>query len=205
MKLYYAYQSCALAAHIVACEAGIAIDPVKVDIDGQTKTTADGVDFHTINPKGWVPTIVLDDGETLTESAAILQYLADLKPEAKLAPAQGSFARVRLQETLNHLGTDIHRGFSPLFVRATPPATREERTASLRRHYAVLDKQLAGRKYLLGDDYSVADAYLFAMTRWAELIKLDLSEFTHVQSHLKSIAARPAVKAAMDAQGLATA
>jgi glutathione S-transferase len=200
MKLYYAPQSCALAPHIVAVEAGLPITPILVDIP--TLKTASGLDYLSINPKGFVPALALDDGQILTENAAVLQYLADLKPGAGLAPAHGTMARTRLHEALHYLGTDIHRGYSPLFRRDTPAETREERRASLRRHYAVLDAQLSRTRFLLGDQYSVADAYLFALTRWAELIRLDLAGYVHVLAFQRGIAERPAVITAMRAQGL---
>lgn len=144
MKLYYIAQSCALASHIAACEAGIPVEVVEVDL--ATKKTATGLDFLAINPKGYAPALELDNGEVLTENAAILQYLADLKPEARLA--------------------------------------------------------LAGHEYLLGNEFSVADAYLFALTRWAEFVKFDLSDFPHLQAFQRSISARPAAQAAMRAEGL---
>lgn len=200
MKLYYAPQSCALAPHIVAVEAGLPITAIPVDIP--TLRTASGLDYLAINPKGFVPALELDDGQVLTENGAVLPYLADLAPHAGLAPPGGSMARTRLHEALHYLGTDIHRGYSPLLRRDTPEQTREERRTSLRRHYAVLDAQLSRSRFLLGDRYGVADAYLFALTRWAELIRLDLSEFTHLQAFQRSVAARPAVVAAMRSQGL---
>jgi glutathione S-transferase len=203
MKLYYISESCALASHIVASEAGIPVQPIRVDFP--TKTTADGRDFMAINPKGYVPALEFDDGQVLTESPAIVQYLADLKPEARLAPANGSFARARLQETLNYIATEFHRGYSPLFSPTTPAEIREQQLAHLRKHYGLLDKQLASRKYLLGNDFTVADAYLFAITRWADFVKLDLTDYANVQTYQKSIAARPAVRAAMQAQGLKVA
>jgi len=200
MKLYYAPQSCALAPHIVAVEAGLPITAVPVDIP--SLRTATGQDYLAINPKGFVPALELDDGQILTENGAVLPYLADLAPDAGLAPPNGTMARTRLHEALHYLGTDIHRGYSPLFRRDTPAPTREERQASLRRHYAVLDAQLSRSAFLLGDRFGVADAYLFALTRWAELIRLDLSAFAHLQAFQQRIAARPAVIAAMRAQGL---
>lgn len=203
MKLYYIAQSCALASHIAASEAGIPVDIVEVDL--ATKRTAAGIDFLTINPKGYAPALQLDDGAVLTESAAILQYLADMKPESGLAPANGTLARVRLQETLNYIATEIHRGYSPLFNPATPAAIREERVANLRRRYALLEGQLAQHEYLLSDEFSVADAYLFAITRWAEVVKLDLSDYPHLLAFRTSVGARPRVKAAMQAEGLHTA
>ena len=203
MKLYYMLQSCALASQIVAKEAGIPVDSTRVDPG--TKKTATGADFLAINPKGYVPALELDDGGVLTENAAIVQYLADLKPETRLAPANGTLARVRLQEALNYIATEVHRGYGPLFNPTTPAAIREERSANLRKHYALLDKQLAGRKHLLGDVFTGADAYLFAVTRWAEVVKLDLSDYANLQVFQKSVSARPAVRAAMKAQGLMAA
>jgi glutathione S-transferase len=200
MKLYYMLESCALAPQIVANEAGIPVQPVRVDF--KTKTTAAGGDFFAINPKGYVPALALDDGEVLTENAAILQYLADLKPEAQLAPANGTLARVRLQEALNYIATEIHRGYSALFNPTTPAQVREEASASLRKRYVLLDKQLAGRTYLFGDEFTAADAYLFVVTRWAAIVKLDLSGYANLKAFQKAVAARSAVQAAMKAQGL---
>jgi glutathione S-transferase len=200
MNLYYIEQSCALAPHIVANEAGIPVNPVRVDF--KTKRTAGGADFVAINPKGYVPALELDNGEVLTENVALLQYLADQKPAAQLAPANGTLARVRLQEALNYIATELHRGYSPLFNPATPAAVREDASASLHKRYALLDKQLTGRTYLFGDEFTVADAYLFVVTRWAEIVKLDLSGYANLQAFQRTVAARPAVKAAMKAQGL---
>jgi glutathione S-transferase len=200
VKLYYIAQSCALASHIVANEAGIPIEPIEVDL--ATKKTAAGTDFLAVNPKGYVPALELDDGEVLTESAAILQYLADLNPESRLASVNGTLARVRLQEALSYIATEIHRGYGPLFNPATPAAIREERSANLRRHYALLDDQLADHKYILGDEFSVADPYLFTITRWAEVVKLDLSDYPHLLAFQRAVGARPQVKAAMKAEHL---
>jgi glutathione S-transferase len=200
MKLYYLPNSCALAPQIVANEAGIPVTSVKVDF--KTKTTETGANYLAINPKGYVPALALDDGDVLTELAAIVQFLADQKPGARLAPANGTRERVRLQEALNYIGTEIHRGYSPLFRPDTPAQIRAERSDHLHKHYALLDQQLAGRSYLFGDAFSVADAYLFAVTRWAPIVKVDLSDFANVQAFQASVAARPAVRAAMQAQGL---
>jgi glutathione S-transferase len=200
MKLYYILESCALAPQIVANEASIPVESIRVDF--KTKTTQAGADYLAINPKGYVPALELDDGEVLTENAAILQYLADLKPQARLAPANGTLARVRLQEALNYVATEIHRGYTPLFNPATPAEVREEASARLRQRYALIDKQLAGRTYLFGDEFTGADAYLFVVTRWAALVSLNLSDYANLQAFQKTVAARPAVKAAMKAQGL---
>ena len=200
MKLYYSPGSCALSPHIVALEAGIPLETVKVDLT--TKTVAEQGDYWDINPKGYVPALELDDGEVLTEGPAIVQYLADLRPDSALAPANGSFGRVRLQEALNYITAEIHKTYSPLFRPDVLPAVREERLAYLRRRYALLDRQLEGRKYLLGDDFSVADAYLFAVTRWARGVKLDLAEFPNVEAFQKRVGSRKAVLSALRAEGL---
>ena len=200
MKLFYSPGACSLSPHIVAQEAGIDLELVKVDT--KTKTIAAEGDFWAINPKGYVPAIELDNGEVLTEGPAIVQYLADLKPDSKLAPANGTWARTRLQETLNYITSEIHKSYSPLFNPKTPEDVRTERKEYLRRRYALLDKQLEGRKYLFGDQFTVADAYLFVVTNWARGTKVDLSEFTNLQAFQQRVAARPAVRAAMQAEGL---
>ena len=200
MKLYYAPGACSLSPHIVATEAGIPIQLVKVDT--KTKTVVSDGDYWTINPKGSVPALELDNGEILTEGPAIVQFLADLKPESRLAPANGTFPRSRLQEALNYITSEIHKTYSPLFNPQILPEVREERVGYLRKRYALLDKQLAGRKYLFGDQFTVADAYLFTVTRWAAAIKIDLSDFANLRAFQKNVAARPAVQAAMKAEGL---
>ena len=200
MKLYYSPGACSLSPHIVAREAGIAVDLVKVDL--ASKTVASDGDFWAINPKGSVPVLQLDTGETLTEGPAIVQYLADLKPEAKLAPANGTFPRARLYEVLNYITSEIHKSYSPLFNAQILPEVRAERVAYLRKRYALLDQQLAGRAYLLGDQFSVADAYLFTVTRWAAIVKVDLSDYANLQAFQQRVADRPAVQAALTAEGL---
>ena len=200
MKLYYSSGSCSLSPRIVALEAGIPLETVKVDL--KTKTVAEEGDYWGINPKGYVPALELDDGQVLTEGPAIVQFLADLKPESGLAPASGSFERVRLQEALNYITAELHKTYSPLFKPEVLPAVREDRLAYLRRRYALIDKQLAGRQYLVGSRFSVADAYLYAITRWARGVKLDLSEFPNVEAFQKRIGSRKAVLEALRAEGL---
>jgi glutathione S-transferase len=200
MKLFYSPGACSLSPHIVAREAGLEVQLEKVDFKTRT---AGGVDFSAINSKGYVPTLQLDDGEVLTEGPAIVQYLADQKPGAALAPAAGTRDRYRLQEMLGYINSELHKSYSPLFKADVTPAVREERTAYLHKRYAFLDKRLAKHDWLVGDRFSVADAYLFAVTRWAEPLKVDLSAFPHVLSFQKRVAARPAVRAALDAEGLA--
>jgi glutathione S-transferase len=200
MKLYYSPGACSLSPHIVANEAGIPIELVKVDT--KTKSIRQEGDFWAVNPKGYVPALELDDGEVLTEGPAIVQFLADSRPEAALAPANGTFARVRLQEALNYITSEIHKAYSPLFNPEVLPAVREERLAYLRKRYALVEKQLEGRKYLLGDSFTVADAYLFAVTNWARLVKLDLSDFPNQREFQKRVGSRKSVLAALRAEGL---
>jgi glutathione S-transferase len=200
MKLYYSPGACSLSPHIVANEAGIALELVKVDT--RTKAIRQEGDFWAVNPKGYVPALELDDGEVLTEGPAIVQYLADSRPEAALAPANGTFARVRLQETLNYITSEIHKAYSPLFNPEVLPAVREERLAYLRKRYALIERQLEGRKYLLGDSFTIADAYLYAVTNWARSVKLDLSGFPNLREFQKRVGSRKAVLAALRAEGL---
>lgn len=200
MKLYFSPGACSLSPHIVANEAGIPLTLVKVDT--KTKTIARDGDYWEVNPKGYVPALELDDGQLLTEGPAIVQYLADLAPAAGLAPANGSFERVRLQEALNYLTSEIHKAYSPLFKDDVLPAVREERLEYLERRYALIEKQLEGRSYLLGERFTVADAYLFTLTRWARIVKLDLSGFTNLEAFQKRVGSRKAVIAALRAEGL---
>lgn len=200
MKLFYASGACSLSPHIVAHEAGIELRLQKVDL--KSKTIAAEGDFFGINPKGYVPTLELDDGQILTEGPAIVQYLADLKPAKGLAPPSGTFTRYRLQEWLGFINSELHKTYSPLFKPDTPAQTRAERQAYLAKRYAVVEKQLAGHPYLLGDNFTVADAYLFTVTNWAGTVKFDLAPFPNVRAFQERIAARPAVKAAMQAEGL---
>jgi glutathione S-transferase len=202
MKLYYSSGACSLSPHIVAREAGIAVELVKVDT--KTKRTESGADFLAINPKGYVPTLELDNGEVLTEGPAIVQYLADLKPASGLAPANGTLARYRLQEMLGYINSELHKSYSPLFKPDTPEATRQERKEYLHKRYAFLDGVLAKQPWLLlGDQFTAADAYLFTVTNWARHVELDLSGFPAVLAFQQRVAERPAVQAAMDFEGLA--
>ena len=171
-------------------------------VDTKTKITETGRDYWQINPKGYVPALELDNGEVLTEGPAIVQYLADLRPEAGLAPASGTFARVRLQEMLGYINSELHKTYSPLFKKETLPEVRAEREAYLRLRYALIEKTLAAQPWLLGDTFSVADAYLYTVTGWADFLKLDMSEFPAIAAFQKTVAARPAVQAARVAEGL---
>ena len=200
MKLYYAAGACSLSPHIVAQEAGIALELEKVDT--KAKRTASDQDYWLINPKGYVPALALDDGELLTEGPAIVQYLADLKPESGLAPANGTTARYRLQEMLGYINSELHKTYSPLFKPETPDAVREERKEYLRRRYRLLEERLAQHPWLVGDRFTVADAYLFTVTNWARHVALDLSEFPALLDFQKRVAERPAVQTALEAEGL---
>jgi len=200
MKLYYSPGACSLSPRIVALEAGLDLAYEKVD--GKAKRTESGNDFWQINPKGYVPALQLDDGAVLTEGPAIVQYLADLRPASALAPANGSLARYRLQEALGYINSELHKSYSPLFNPATPEATREERKEYLRRRYALIEATLTRHPYLLGDEFTVADAYLFTVTRWAQFVDLDLTAFPHLQAFQQLVAARPAVARALEAEGL---
>lgn len=200
MKLFFSPGACSLSPHIVALEAGIDLKLEKVDT--RTKTVRVEGDFWKVNPKGYVPALELDDGEILTEGPAIVQYLADLRPESGLAPANGTWARVRLQEALNYITSEIHKTYSPLFNPKVSTEVRQERIEYLRRRYALLDAQLAGRKYLFGDQFTVADAYLFVVTNWAKSTRVDLSDFANLLAFQQRVAARPAVRAALAAEGL---
>jgi glutathione S-transferase len=200
MKLYYFPGACSLSPHIVALEAGIPLQLEKTDI--KTKLTESGEDFERINPKGYVPTLVLDNGEVLTEGTAIVQYLADLKPESGLAPANGTLPRYRLQEMLCYINSELHKNYSSLFNPDTPETARAERKAYLLRRYQFIENTLAKQPWLLGEQFTAADVYLFTITSWAGHVGLDLSRFTALAAFQQLVASRPAVQAALEAEGL---
>jgi glutathione S-transferase len=200
MKLYYSPGACSLSPRIVASELGVTLAFEKVDTGA--KRTETGRDYWQINPKGYVPALELDDGALLTEGPAIVQYLSDLAPAAQLAPANGTFARVRLQEMLGYINSEIHKSYSPLFRKETPAETRAERKAYLQRRYEFVENILAKQPWLLGDRFSAADAYLFTVTRWAAGVDLDLTAFPALRAFQERVAARPAVQAALAAEGL---
>ena len=200
MKLFYSSGACSLSPHIVASEAGIALELQKVDLKTKTMTTEG--DYLAINPKGYVPALQLDNGELFTEGPAIVQYLADLKPQTGLAPPAGTLPRYRLQEMLGYINSELHKTYSPLFNPATPAETRAEREAYLRRRYGLVEKQLEAGKYLFGEPFTVADAYLFTVTNWARMVNFSLAEFPNLRAFQERVAGRPAVQAAMRAEGL---
>ncbi len=200
MKLYYGPGACSLSPHIVLREAGFDFTLEKVDT--KTHKTESGKDFYSVNPKGYVPVLELNDGQLLTEGPAIVQYLADQKPAAKLAPANGTFERYRLQELLNFISTEIHKQFSPLFNPATSDEVRKAQAEKLGTRFEFVAGQLGSKPYLLGEAFSVADAYLFTVMNWAKVVKLDLSRWPTLLEYLKRVASRPAVQAALKAEGL---
>jgi glutathione S-transferase len=200
MKLYYSPGACSLSPHIVLQEAGLKFDAVQTST--KTHKLQDGTDFYTINPKGYVPVLELDNGERLTEGPAIVQYIADLVPDKKLAPANGTLARARLQEWLNFTTSEIHKTFSPIFNPAVPEEYKTMAKAKLVDRYRWVDAQLEGKSFLLGDAFSVADAYLFTVTNWAKHVGIDLAGFKNLGAFMGRVAARPAVQEAMKAEGL---
>ena len=200
MKLYFSPGACSLSPHIVARELGIELTLEKVD--NSAKKLADGSDFLAVNPKGYVPALRLDNGEVLTEGPAIVQYLADTKPDAKLAPPNGTFERYRLQEMLGYINSELHKSYSPLFNPKSSPELKKDREDYLQKRYGLIEKQLAGKSYLFGEQFTVADAYLFTVTNWANFVKLDLSAFPNLRAFQERVAGRPAVQAAMVAEGL---
>lgn len=200
MKLYFTPGACSLSPHIVALEAGLSIDIEQVDL--RQKRTAGGADYKAINPKGYVPALELDDGAVLTEGPAIVQYLADLAPDTRLAPPAGTLERYQLMGWLNFISTELHKGFSPLFRPDASDEMKAAARANLANRYAFVADQLKGRDYLAGERFSVADAYLFTVTSWAGFVDVDLSAWPVVQAYQARIGARPAVQAAMRAEGL---
>jgi glutathione S-transferase len=200
MKLYYSPGACSLSPHIVAREAGVALDLVKVDL--KTHKTANGEDYYTLNPKGYVPALELDDGKTLTEGPAIVQYLADLKPESHLAPASGTFARYKLQEWLTFINGELHKPFGVLFGSRIEEAKTEAR-AKIGKRFAFVEKELGDRAFLAGDNFTVADAYLFVMLTWAHDFKVDLKPYPKLAAWFARVSARPNVRKALQEEGLA--
>jgi glutathione S-transferase len=200
MKLYYAPGACSLSPHIVSRELGLPVELKKVNT--KDKTIEGGGDYLRVNGRGYVPALELDDGEILTEGPVIVQYLADLKPESGLAPKAGSFARYRLQEWLNFLTSEIHKGFSPLFKPNTPEEYKRIAKENIAARFDWLDQQLAGKDYLMGRSFSVADAYLFVLLGWTQPMQIDLAKWPNLAAFHKRVGARPKVQEALQAEGL---
>ncbi len=199
-KLYYSPGACSLSPHIVLRESGLPFDLVMAST--KTKKLADGTDYNTINTKGYVPLLELDDGQRLSEGPAIVQYIADQAPAKSLIPAAGTMERYRAQEWLNFITSELHKGFSPLFNPAMPAEAKALASAKLLERLTWVDGQLAGKQYLMGDNFTVADAYLFTVAGWGKYVGVDISGLANLGAYLGRVAARPAVQEALKAEGL---
>jgi glutathione S-transferase len=197
MKLYYSPGACSLSPHIVASEAGIPLELEKVDL--KTHKTESGEDFYKINPKGYVPALKLDDGRFLTEGPAIVQYLADQKPESKLAPANGTFERYKLTEWLTFINGEIHKNFGPLFANASDEVKADAK-AKIAKRFDYVNGELEGKQFLTGDQFTVADAYLFVMLTWAHHMQIALPH--NLSDFFRRVSQRPKVHQAMKEEGL---
>jgi glutathione S-transferase len=198
MKLYYSPSACSLSPHIALREAGLPFELVLAS--PKTHTLADGSDYYAINPKGYVPLLELDNGERLTEGPAIVQWVADQVPDKRLAPPLGTMSRYRLMEWLNFISTEIHKQFSPLFNPALPEDARPFFRDKLIARFGYVDEQLAQSDYLMGSDFTVADGYLFVVTRWAHALHLDVSGLGNLSRFVQRVSARPAVRQALEAE-----
>ena len=200
MKLYYAPGACSLSPHIVSRELGLPVEMKKTNV--KEKVVDGGGDYWKVNGKGYVPALELDNGQVLTEGPAIVQYLADQKPDAGLAPKAGSLDRYKLQEWLNFITSEIHKSFSPLFRPTTPDEYKKIAKENLANRFAWLDKQLAGKDYLMGKQFTVADAYLFTVLRWTVPMQIDLAQWPNLKAYFDRVNARPKVKEALAEEGL---
>jgi glutathione S-transferase len=200
MKLYFSPGACSLSPHIVLTEAGLPFEKVRADT--RSKTLEGGGDFRAVNPLGYVPVLELDDGTRLTEGPAIVQYIADQVPEKNLAPRAGTLERTKLQSWLNFVTSELHKSFSWLFNPSMPEEGKKIVRERLGTRFAYLDKHLTGNDYLMGKDFSVADAYCFVVSNWAARTDVDLSPHANVLAYRKRVGGRPAVQSAMKAEGL---
>ncbi len=200
MKLYFSPGACSLSPHIVLREAGLPFTLEKVDLT--THKTSQGVDYYTINPKGQVPVLELDNGDRLSEGPIVAQYVADTAKNADLMPLAGTHARYRVLEWQNYVTSELHKSFTPLFNPDVNAEAKGVLAKLLKKKYRWVATQLEGRQYLSGDTFTAADAYLFTVSGWAKHVNLDLSDLTGLQTYLSRVAARPAVKEAMRAEGL---
>ena len=200
MKLYYTPGGCSLSPHIVSREAGIELELEQVDI--REKKTRSGEDFWSINAKGYIPVLEMDDGQRLTEGPAIVQYLADQKPQSGLVPAAGTIDRYRVQEWLNFVASELHKTYSPLFRPTTPEEFKKLSRENLGKRFDWIERELIGKQYLMGDKFTIADAYLYVVLRWSPRVGLDLSKWPNVKAYVDRVAARPKVQEALKAEGL---
>jgi glutathione S-transferase len=200
MKLFYSPGACSLSPHITLLEAGLPATLVKVDT--KTHKLASGEDFYAVNAKGYVPVLELDDGRRLTEGPAIVQFLADRSPATQLAPAAGTFERYRLQEWLNFITSELHKQFGPFFAPNTPAEYKPILRTKLSQRFEWLDGQLNGGDYLMGKQFTVADAYLYTILRWSSFVGIDLAQWPAVAAYKARVEARPHVREALIAEGL---
>ncbi len=200
MKLYYAPGACSLAPHIVAREADLSFDLIKVDL--RNRTTETGQPFEEINPKGYVPALGLENGKVLTEVSAIIQYLASQAPQADLVPDQQGFEHFRFLEWLGFISTEIHKGFGPLWRPNFPEDVKQATRDRLFQRFAYLDRHFAAKRHVMGESFTIADAYLFTVLNWANVHKLDMSAYPNVAAFMTRVAARPKVQEALAAEGL---
>ncbi|MEO8248281.1 MAG: glutathione transferase GstA [Burkholderiales bacterium] len=200
MKLYYSPGACSLSPHIALEEAGLKYEAIAAPT--KTHKLPDGTDYYTINPLGYVPLLQLDDGTKLTEGPAIVQYIADQAPEKKLAPANGTLERYQMQSKLNFIGTELHKGFGPLFNPSTPADFKQATKERLLGRLKHIDGELAGKHYLMGDQFTVADAYLFTVSNWCAKMEIDISGLSNLNAFRDRVAKRPAVQKAMKDEGL---
>ncbi|MES2889740.1 MAG: glutathione transferase GstA [Pseudomonadota bacterium] len=200
MKLYYSTGTCSLSPHIALHEAGLPFEAVAVNI--RNHTLKDGSDYRQISPKGYVPLLQLDNGETLTEGPAIVQYIADQVPDKLLAPTPGTWPRYKLQEWLNFITAELHKSFSPLFNRQSPEETKTQYRTKISERLAWVETQLAGRQFLTGDTFTVADGYLFTVCGWCQHVGVDIAQWPNLSAFMARVGERPSVKAALKGDGL---
>lgn len=200
MKLFYKPGACSLSPHIALREAGMDFTMEKVDL--ATKKTEHGADYLEINPKGQVPALQLEDGSLLTEGVAIVQFIADKVPDRQLLAPSGSMTRYHTLEWLNYIATELHKGFTPLFRPDTPDEFKPIARAALEKKFQYIEDELTEKQWLLGLRFTVADAYLFTVLRWAYAVKLDMNRFTHIADYMERMKARPAVAVALAAEGI---
>ena len=200
MKLYYLTGACSLASAISLLEAGLKFELVKVD--RKTRRAADGLDFNEVNPKGYVPALTLVNGEVLTENVAVLQYIADRNPAAKLAPAAGTLERYRLMEWLSFINSEIHKSFSPLFRAEAHEAVKEYARANLTRRLDYAERALGSKPYLMGEQFTVADAYLYVVLGWGTHVNVDIGRWPQLKRLHDRVGARPCTIEALKSEGL---
>lgn len=200
LKLYFSPGACSLSPHIALREAGLEFTLEQTDL--RSKQTKSGGDIRKDNPKGMVPVLVLDNGEVLTEGPAIVQWIADQKPGSGLAPAAGTMPRYHLMEWLNFITSELHKSYSPLFSPTVPEEYKQTVREGLAKKYTFVNEKLAGKSYLMGEQFTVADGYLFTVTNWARIVKFDLTPYPNIQAFMERVRARPKVQEAMKAEGI---